>query len=38
MGLKQKITKTVASVSESLITGEDILSVLKRVHRKVTEK
>jgi hypothetical protein len=37
MGLKQKITKTVASVSENLITGDDILSVLKRDHRKVTE-
>jgi hypothetical protein len=37
MGLKQKLTKAVASVSENLITGEDILSVLKRDHRKVTE-
>jgi hemerythrin superfamily protein len=37
MGLKQKITKTIAMVSENLIIGDDILSVLKRDHRKVTE-
>jgi hypothetical protein len=37
MGLKEKLTKTIAVVSENLIMGEDILSVLKRDHRKVTE-
>jgi hypothetical protein len=37
MGIKQKITKFVATLSENMITGSDIFSVIKRDHRKVTE-